>query len=42
MNNLSFICICVSKGQMSLLELLFQTENFMQNFSLDVGHIIYE
>lgn len=42
MINLPFICICTSKGQMSLLELLFQTENFIQNFTFDVGHIIYE
>lgn len=41
MINLPFICICTSKGQMSLLE-LFQTENFIQNFTLDIGHIIYE
>lgn len=42
MINLPFICICILKGQMSLLELLFQTENFIQNFTSDVGHIIYE
>lgn len=42
MINLPFICICISKGQMSLLDILFQTENFIQNFTLDVGHIIYE
>lgn len=42
MINLPFICICISKGQMSLPELLFQKENFIQNFTLDVGHIIYE
>lgn len=42
MINLPFIYIYISKGQMSLLELLFQTDNFTLDFTLDVGHIIYE
>lgn len=40
MINLPFIFICISKGQMSLLE-LFQTKK-LYSFTSDIDHIIYE